>query len=502
MSDKVPNRDLKESTTLNKAYMNRLFCSTKERIAFILYSAFGGVGLGKYDVGSDIWLYKIYGISPTAFAKAQVGLGIYDMVNDPVSAAIIDNMRSRWGKFKPFQFLSLIPSLITGIYTCFLPLIAEIKGKDEQSKLVSYMILCYVNETIGAFFGGGGYINNVFTPNPNERTSLLVSSKFVAGLIEKLPQQIVGVLMDLIANNVIKIGLAKTFVAFKTVVWVWATLPTIMWYIMSKERVPQSEKAPNPIKGIFAIFRNKPLLINVLTDFVDGINVGTGEDLYYNDVLNFNLLPTVGGIAGSPISYASYAFVPKFRARFSTKTLFFMNRGSILISETAFFLFGLIGGKEKGLYLKRVPMTLIFAAGNVLEMTFYALGKVIGNEINFEVLDYFEWQNGYRLEATISLVRNYITKVKNIILNVINAKLLESWAGYQIGEDAIQTADTKWRLFIIAFGPRLIFDALSLIPMVFYNIDKNTRNKMYLDLEKMRAKRAQEELERVQLLDS
>jgi len=179
-----------------------------------------------------------------------------------------------------------------------------------------------------------------------------------------------------------------------------------------------------------------------------------------------------------------------------------MNRGSILISETAFFLFGLIGGKEKGLYLKRVPMTLIFAAGNVLEMTFYALGKVIGNEINFEVLDYFEWQNGYRLEATISLVRNYITKVKNIILNVINAKLLESWAGYQIGEDAIQTADTKWRLFIIAFGPRLIFDALSLIPMVFYNIDKNTRNKMYLDLEKMRAKRAQEELERVQLLDS
>jgi Na+/melibiose symporter-like transporter len=364
------------------------------------------------------------------------------------------------------------------------------------------MILCYVNETIGAFFGGGGYINNVFTPNPNERTSLLVSSKFVAGLIEKLPQQIFGVLMDLIANNVIKIGLAKTFVAFKTVVWVWATLPTIMWYIMSKERVPQSEKAPNPIKGIFAIFRNKPLLINVLTDFVDGINVGTGEDLYYNDVLNFNLLPTVGGIAGSPISYASYAFVPKFRARFSTKTLFFMNRGSILISETAFFLFGLIGGKEKGLYLKRVPMTLIFAAGNVLEMTFYALGKVIGNEINFEVLDYFEWQNGYRLEATISLVRNYITKVKNIILNVINAKLLESWAGYQIGEDAIQTADTKWRLFIIAFGPRLIFDALSLIPMVFYNIDKNTRNKMYLDLEKMRAKRAQEELERVQLLDS
>ena len=56
------------------------------------------------------------------------------------------------------------------------------------------MILCYVNETIGAFFEEV-VTSTMCLRQTNERTSLLVSSKFVAGLIEKLPQQIVGVLM-------------------------------------------------------------------------------------------------------------------------------------------------------------------------------------------------------------------------------------------------------------------------------------------------------------------
>ncbi|MBQ6544036.1 MAG: hypothetical protein IJL77_06575, partial [Clostridia bacterium] len=49
---------------------------------------------------------------------------------------------------------------------------------------------------------------------------------------------------------------------------------------------------------------------------------------------------------------------------------------------------------------------------------------------------------------------------------------------------------TKWRLFLIAFGPHLIFDFLALLPMAFYNIDKDTRERMYIDLERARAKRA------------
>lgn len=471
--------------------MNRLFCSTKERIGYVLVRVFGSLNLGKYDMGSEIWLYKIFGIEPNGLAKAQIGLGIYDMINDPLSAAIIDNMRSRWGKFKPFQYLSLIPSVVLGLFGILMPIIAQNNGMNTTQKLLMYMIYLYANETVGAFFGGGGYIDNVFTPNPNERTSLLVSANFVGDLIVKFPSQIMGVLYDLIANGILKSSLTSTFVTTKMTIWIMAIVPSIYWIFVSKERVPQSEKPPHPIRGIMSVFKNRPLLIYTLSGLIDGINVGTGEDLYYNDVLKFNMLPTIAGIPGSPVSYASYAFVPKFRKRFSTKALWFLQSGSVVFSEMLFFLVGLIGGKKNGFYLKKIPMTIAFGIGNMIEMVFYATKGIIGREINFEVLDYCEWKNGYRVEATINLITGYFNKVKDIILRVINANLLETWAGYKIGETTVQTRETKWRLFLIAFGPHLIFDLISLLPMILYNIDKDTREKMYLDLEISRAKEAE-----------
>lgn len=486
------SEDLKSGFEFNSgmnapAYMNRLFCSTKERVAYILKTAVGGIGLGKYDIGSDFHLYKIYGISPTQLSKANAGLGIYDMLNDPLSAMIIDNMRSRWGKFKPFQILALIPSMAMGFFNCILPLIAMNMNFDASTKLWVWMFIAYASETVNAFFGGGGYIDNVFTPNTQERTSLLVAAKFVSELGSKFPSQLAGVIFDLIENNKLHLNIVKTFVIMKTFWWIIANVPNIWWVLVSKERVPQSEKPPHPIKGFLSVFRNKPLLIYTLSGFIDDINVGTSESLYYSDVLKFNSIGVVGGIAGSPISYISYPLTAKLRKKFSTKTLWIFGRGSQIISDTLFLLVGLIGGKENGLYRRKIPMTVAFSIGNCITMVFYATRKIIASEINYETLDYCEWKNGYRVEATIGLVTGYINKVKNIILQIINAYLLERWAGYQAGFDKVHTVDTMFKMFIAAFGPRLIFDYLCMIPMFFYNIDAKTREKMYADLEKTRA---------------
>ncbi len=484
------NAELEKEPELNQAYMNRMFCSTKERISYILYKAYGKTSLGKYDVGGEIWLYDLFGLRPTSYAKAQGILGVYDMVNDPLTAVIIDNMRTRWGKFKPFQYLALLPSIIMGVYTCMLPIMANFFAWDAGKRLIAYMVMAFANETISAFFGGGGYIDNVFTPNPNERTSLLVSSKFVGDLLGKFPSQLFGIILDLYTNKIIKINMTNLFVGGKWMVWLVSMIPTIMWYINSKERVPQSEKPPQPIKGLLSVFRNKPLLVYTLSGFIDDINLGQGGDLYYNDVLHFNTLTTIAGIPGSPISYYSYALVPKLRKKFSTKSIWFCHRGSTFFREVLFFLVGIIGGKSKGLYLKKIPMTLAFMVGNCIEMLFYASGKVINEEINFEILDYCEWKNGFRVEATVSLITGYFTKLKNIFLNIINANLLERWAGFESGKEIVAGSETGWRLFLTAFGPKLIFDALCFIPMLFYNIDQNTRDRMYIDLERSRALRA------------
>ncbi len=489
----VKEQDYVNPVASSPAYMNRMFCSTKERVAYIVKSSFANLSLGKYDTGSELFMYTIYGLDPTAKAKAAIGLGIYDMINDPLSALIIDKMRTRWGKFKPFQWLSLFPNIILGILSCLMPVIAEGNGFDAAQKLVFYMILSYISETVGAFFGGGGYIDNVFTPNPNERTSLLVSSQFISELFAKLPEQILGILYDLIINDKLKLNRVKLFVGFKTFWWIVATIPSVWWIIVSKERVPQSVEPPPALNGIFAVFKNRPMLIYMLSGFVGGIDIGAPESLYYDNVLKFNTMMTIAGIPGAPISYLSYPWATKFRKKFSTKALWIMQSLSITCSETIFFLTGLIGGKKNGFYQKKLPMTIAACIGNCLEMVFYGTKKIIGPEINYEVLDYCEWKNGYRVEATINLATNYINKVKGIILTNVNAVLLEQWAGFESGPDAVQSDETKWRMFIAACGPKLIFDFISVIPMFFYNIDKKTRDRMYLDLERSRAATAARE---------
>lgn len=485
MSEDKANRQIE-----TQSYMNRMFCTTKERVSYILYTAFGSMGTGSFEPGGEIWVNKIYNIDPEKLSYAKAGLTVYDMLNDPLTAAIIDNMRTRWGKFKPFQWLSILPAVILGLFVCLLPSIASAAGLDASKRLLYYMIYLYVNETISAFFGGGGYIKNVFTPNPNERTALLVSANFVGDLMKKLPSQVMDILWDLINNNVLKVSQTKFVVVGKTVVWILAMIPTIMWYINSRERIAQSEKPPQPIKGLLSVFKNRPLLVYTLSGLIDDINLGMGGDLYYSDVLKFKTMTTIAGIPGSPISYASYGFVSKFRRRFSTKALWFLSRGTTYLSNVSFLLVGLIGGKNHGLYQSKLAMSLIFGLGNSIEMVFYATRNVIGDEINYEVLDYCEWQNGFRVEATVEMMKGYFYKVKNMIIEVINARLLKRWVGYEGGTAAIQTQQAKYRLFITAFGPKLIFDTLCFIPMLFYNIDKNTRERMYLDLERMRSMRA------------
>lgn len=491
-----------QSEKLSHAYMNREFCSTKERIGYIAKTCVSGMNIGQFDFGTDFFLYKLCNLSPNRVQQANIGLGIYDMINDPLSALIIDRMRTRWGKFKPFQYLAMIPSLIMGVITCILPLLIVNGGLGDTQTLWTYMAIAYINETIGAFFGGGGYIDKVFTPNPNERTSLLVTSKFISELGQKLPSQIAAIIMDLSVNGKINISIVKIYVIMKSTVFVLQKVPEIYWTLVSKERVCQSETPPPVLHSLLAVFRNKPLLMYTLSGVIDGINVGTSEALYYNDVLKFNTIGTVAGIPGSPISYVSYPLATKFRKRFSTKALWIMESGTVIFSESLLFLVGMIGGKENGFYLKKVPMTIAYALGNCIEMVFYATRKIIGDEINFEVLDYCEWKNGYRVEATINLITGYFNKVRDIILRVINARLLETWAGYQTGVEAVQTKDTMWRMFIAAFGPHLIFDIISIIPKFFYNIDSKTRDRMYLDLERRRSETAENLKKRTDMIDS
>ena len=474
------------------AKLDRIYCSNAERIVYIVKNSVAGMDLANFSSGSDIYLYQIFGLKPLALAKARAGLTIYDMINDPLSAVIVDRMRTRWGKFKPFQFGTIIPSTLLGLFNCLMPMVALWFGMNSSQKLMMYMASAYLSETIGALFSGAGYIDLVFTPNPQERTSLLTAAQFMSDIYGALPGQIATVIFDLVDHGVIKIDLVRMYVILNTIIWTIKTVPSFIWAFVSKERVPQSIQPPKASSSILSVFKNRPLLVYTLSGAIDSIEIGTSESLYFRNVLGLNSFGTVWGIPGSPISYYSYALAPKLRKKFSTKTLWLFQRLSILISEGAFFLVGFIGGTKFKLYEKVSVMGVMFMLGNCLEMFFYATKKIVGTEISYEIQDYCEWKNGFRVEATTGLLTNYWGKVQNYLMSLLNAWILEKWTGFESGVMAVQSDKTKYRLFIMAYGPRLIPDILCLLPMFFYNIDTKTRELMYHELQEMRMKKAEE----------
>ena len=65
-------------------------------------------------------------------------------------------------------------------------------------------------------------------------------------------------------------------------------------------------------------------------------------------------------------------------------------------------------------------MCILFGIQAWFDKWAFGIRKVVKAELYNEAMDYCEWKNGYRVEATIGVARNLITKVQNIVGIYIN----------------------------------------------------------------------------------
>ena len=112
----------------------------------------------------------------------------------------------------------------------------------------------------------------------------------------------------------------------------------------------------------------------------------------------------------------------------------------------------------------------------------FGIRKVVKAELYNEAMDYCEWKNGYRVEATIGVARNLITKIQSIVMTSVQSLILNS-IGYKQGITiGTQTDDTKWWLFALCTGIPQITGILAVIPKFLYPLSGNLRNQMYDEL--------------------
>lgn len=456
-------------------YGDRRYVGSRETAGYVLNHWARGFNIGKFN---NRFIYDVLLIDFHYLAFMDSVAGLWDVFNDTVIGTVVDQTRTRWGKFRPYLIGLNIPMSLISVFYWFMPFIFAGTTERDMTKFIAYFVFNVITETAGTFSGisATGLISTI-TPNPLERTSLITKANVLA-IGSNLPELIMGLLLDLVNNKILKWKLRNLFLGFGIATNFIASGALLFFFLTARERVTQSIKRPSIKQGLKSILTNKPILYITLSEFLAGFAMGTSMGDYYIDVLGAASWQTVVGAPGGFFSYSSYAMVRPLRERYSTRALWIFED----IWSDMCWLTVCAVGIFNGNYAKRKVMIPTLMIMECAEMSVYGLRKVIPTELYNEAMDYCEWKNGYRTEAMTGVARGLITKLQSIANRTVR-NLIMARIGYQQGR-AIGTQDerTKFWLFVMSTGLPVITGALGVLPKFLYPLTGKKRDKMYEDL--------------------
>ena len=468
----------------------RRYVGSRETLWYILYDISASFNIAGCE---EVFVSDIAKIRMDYIALVKAINGIWDIINDVFLGALVDKTRTRWGKFKPYLVLYAGPGTVLSLVYWLMPILFGTMGLGEFSKFLFYLVLLMVKNLAESLrdIARTGMLSTI-TPDVNDRTRLITAANLLSGFLEKTPSQALDLLLDLSIRNVIKTSNRSLYIGFGSVTVIACGIMALGFSLIAKERVSQSVKSPSLIYSIKMVFKCKPVLLISLSEFLGSFSsVKVGDKYYYLNVLRLASLTNIVGIPGAFVSPVSYSYVPKLRRRFSTKALWLFSS-----HFNNFLMIGvfLIGSINKG-YKKLSVMIPILTIQETVWMTIYGLKKVIPSEMYNESMDYFEWQNGFRAEAMVSVFQSLTRKLASTVGSALNSLILGRLGYNQNTVPGGQTEKVEYTIFALFSIVPSTLSLIGMIPKFFYDLDDEKKVKMYAELHDRRAMVRSQELE-------
>ncbi len=462
-------------------YENFNYVGVKESVAYVLNDVSNTFNINGFQ---ERYIWDVVKIDFTVSAVVNIFTSAWDTINDILLGSLVDSTRTRLGKFRPYLLGLQVPLTLLGAIYWLIPFIFPGTSGTHIPKLIFYFAFSVIQETASTAMGlaRGGYMSTT-TPNPNERVRLITLAELLSGYLgEDMPRYIFGVLYDLIVNEKVNMKLSTAFMSFGVGCSVISSGLTLYYFFQSKERVPQSLERPNVREGLKAIVTNYPVLLMCLSDFLGGFSVSSSESNYFIDVFGSYSLITLANAPSSFNGSISYGFIPFLRKKFSSKALWVGADiyGDIL--SLGYFLFGMIGKN----YTKMIPMVVAVGVREWFYKWAFGVNKVINNDLWNEAMDYCEWKNGYRMEATTSVAKSLVLKIQSSLMSSVRNIILKKIGYVQGIKIGTQSDRTKFWLFALCSAVPTISGALGIIPKFLWPLTKEKRAQMYHDLAERR----------------
>ncbi|MFZ5352023.1 MAG: glycoside-pentoside-hexuronide (GPH):cation symporter [Bacillota bacterium] len=409
----------------------------------------------------------IFGITAAAAGTLLLVSRIFDAINDPIIGSLVDNTRSRWGKFRPYLLYGSIPLAVFTILCFSTPQLS-------QSYKLLYAYITYIGLGVSYTFVNIPYsaMTAVITQDPQKRSELssvrMVFAVIGALVVVSTAQPIVSALGR--SNRQLGFLFSSIIFAFLSLLLFW------LCFGMVKERVRAAEKQKIGILKIWYVLKSNTPLIIVSTAFMFDLTaytISTSSTLYYfkynigNEALNtiYLLISILSMITGM-------LFVPMLSRRLGKRNAAVLGLIVVIISCI-------------GIYFtpyKNITLILIWAGISGIG---YALPTALSWAMVPDTVEYGEWKTGLRTEGIIYSTYSFAQKLATAIGGAAAALILEL-TGYIPNQVQSSTA-LKGILLNMTLVPAG-FMILTIIIISFYRLDDNSFYEILASIDQNKAK--------------
>ncbi|MBR3835453.1 MAG: MFS transporter [Clostridia bacterium] len=492
--------DVNEKITL-KEYAAFSSSTAVSKIATAMSGFFGGLVASTY-----------MGLSEGAFATYSTIifiLGFWDIANDVIVSSFLDKSRrtfGNWGRFKPWIMLMIIPfNLVVILQT--LPINAWFPEIGDTFKVAYLVLLYFLNDAFSTFYNAAlTALNARRTTNNMERGYIAAIESILSSSIGACGTYIAMLLPYMLPNA----SEAERYFYGYSIITI-AAIPLAIWNIaVTKERISDPPKADPPkLRQVYGqIIRNKPLMIYMISEILgQGMSIGYSLMTYafiacfkaeqftltfFRDTPiqfeyaykgeNYAELLSLASISSLVTTAVSLFLAPIIRKWVDDKILYMCTRLGTGICYAGMFIsiFPFESHTPAQIFVRIV----VWYAIHGLTTGFY---QTVPGLIQMATYDYAEYKFGERNEATVSSLKNTLSRILgNCTAYATNLFLIYvGYTAYANTPELMPVEAKSSLVYMFALFPAL-FCFLAVIPMFFYKLSGKKHNEIVKELEARR----------------
>jgi Na+/melibiose symporter-like transporter len=421
--------------------------------------------LGCFGLGANTFLFFVVGLTLMEMYIISQVIAVVAFVFPFIRAKIVDNTRTRYGRFRPYLAFSGFGLVALTILFISLPY-------DDMTRTTVILVvglLVLVSQFFQPFYDDSyDELRTVMTPNTNERAKLISISSLVYSLAITVHSSVFPALSGLFATEN-RIGLAN--INYYRAILIPSALIGLVICLFAafgtKERIVAAKKYSPKVsvmQGVLQIFKNKYWWMNrsvEVLSFAKGFFSLVFFWTFFYRLENaalYGLLTLVIGTSGLiAMVFAPFLIkkIGSIRARYLRTAVCFV---SILLMWMT---------------MNNVFLMSVFFYVWTLSMD---LGIVLDPVIHSNVKDYQQYITGKRMDFTFGAANNFFIPV--LMLTAFVQPFLFQAFGVTNNNNILFDPALQGGFWNVLFLVSLIGTVVAFIPFLFYNLTDSKQRGM------------------------